>query len=80
MGLILGRINKPFLMPWSKVKYIEQYDGPFYRKYMVSIWEGPDEIYLEMLDKGQGDLKQYYKKSIAAGDPRMELEPQYRPY
>ena len=81
MGRIMGYFYKPFLMPWSKVKFIEHYDGPFYRKYMVTIWEGADEIYLEMLDQGQGDLlKQFYKKSIAAGDPRMELDPQFRPY
>jgi len=80
LGFILGFCHKPFLMPWSKVNRVEKYDGPFYRKYMLLIEEGADEIYLELLNKGGDDLKRFYNKPITAGVPRMELNPQDRPY
>jgi len=80
VGFILGVFHKPFLIPWTKVRHIERYDGPFYQKYMLMIEEDADEIYLEMINKGVDDLKRFCNKPITAGVPRMELFPQDRPY
>jgi hypothetical protein len=47
---------------------------------MLIIEEGADEIYLEMIVKGVDDLKQFCNNPITAGVPRMELNPQDRPF
>ena len=72
MGFPYQTFHKPFLMPWAKVRQVEHYDGPSYRKYMVTVDDGPDEIYLEMMAAGCEGLVRFYKGTIHPGDPRME--------
>jgi hypothetical protein len=79
-GFILRTFHKPFVMPWNKLNRVEQYEGPFYRKYLLTVEENADEIYLEMMDMDVETLKRFYQKSITAGEPRTELPQSIRPY